>query len=76
MLDFLKWAHDSNLEKKEIKQDMRAQQIEQNNCIIVRYRAESLLEMYEAGYLKGKIKHITSGLKFDDNDVIAIYKLK
>ena len=55
---------------------MRAQQIEQNNCIIVRYRAESLLEMYEAGYLKGKIKHITSGLKFDDNDVIAIYKLK
>ena len=68
--------YDSNLEKKEIKQDMRAQQIEQNNCIIVRYRAESLLEMYEAGYLKGKIKHITSGLKFDDNDVIAIYKLK
>lgn len=50
--------------------------IEHNNCIMRRYKAETLLELYEAGELKGKIKDIASKMKFDDNPLIAIYKLK
>ena len=35
-----------------------------------------LCEEYEEGKLKGKLKDVVSKLKEDDNDVIAIYKLK
>ena len=46
------------------------------NCLYDFYRTEILIEEYEAGNLKGKLKEVASKLKFDDNNVIAIYKLK
>ena len=46
------------------------------NCLYDFYRTEILIEEYEAGNLKGKLKEVASKLKFDDNSVIAIYKLK
>ena len=46
------------------------------NNIHFRYDAEKLCEKYEAGILKGELKEVASKLKFDDNPVIVICKLK
>ncbi len=46
-----------------------------NLCMFV-LSPEDLLEQLEAGELKGPLKEVASKLKFDDNKVIAICKLK
>lgn len=66
--------YDSNINKTI--QRMWYQRIQYNNCIVDRYRAETLIDLYEAGKLKGGIKDIASKMKFDDNPLVVIYKLK
>ena len=66
--------YDSNTNKTIHR--MWHQHIEPNNCIVRRHRADALIDLYEAGELKGEIKDIASKMKFDDNPFIAIYKLK
>ena len=40
------------------------------------YRAEKLIEQYEKGELKGKLKEVASKLKEDDNRVVILCKYK
>ena len=49
---------------------------ETSNCFHNLYHAEALIEEYEAGNLKGELKDIASKLKYDDNEVCVICKLK
>ena len=49
---------------------------ETSNCFHNLYNAEALIEEYETGNLKGELKDIASKLKYDDNDVYIICKLK
>lgn len=67
--------YDSN-RGKYIKSNMHCERSEQPNCFMTKMKAFQLCEEYEAGKLKGKLKEVASKLKEDDNDVIAIYKLK
>ena len=46
------------------------------NHIHFPYSAEFLCEQYEADNLKGELKEVASKLKFDDNNVIVICKIK
>ena len=56
--------------------NMHHERSEIPNCIFKSIPASQLCEEYEAGKLEGKLKEVASRLKEDDNDVIAIYKLK
>lgn len=67
--------YDSN-RGKYIKSNMHNERSEQPNFFMTKMKAFQLCEEYEAGKLKGKLKEVASKLKEDDNDVIAIYKLK
>ena len=46
------------------------------NYIHFGYSAEKLCEEYEAGNLKGKLKEVACKLKFDDNNVVVICKIR
>ena len=65
----------NNENKKNSLPEMHGQWNETNH-IHYQLSAEQLLELYEAGKLKGKLKEIAPKLKFDDNNVVAICKLK
>jgi len=67
--------YDSNRGMR-INSNMQYERSEQPNCFISTMATSQLCEEYEEGKLKGKLKDVVSKLKEDDNDVIAIYKIK
>ena len=68
--------YDSNRPSVGLWINMHHERSEIPNCIFKSIPASQLCEEYEAGKLEGKLKEVASRLKEDDNDVIAIYKLK
>ena len=68
--------YDSNRPSVGLWMNMHHERSEIPNCIFKSIPASQLCEEYEAGKLEGKLKEVASRLKEDDNDVIAIYKLK
>ena len=70
------YIYDGNRPNRSLWTNMQKEWSETPNCIFKKFPASQLCEEYEAGKLKGKLKDVASRLKEDDNDVIAIYKLK
>ena len=75
IVEVTEWKDFNFLNKKNVLYAMNGQW-NLPNYIHFGYSAEKLCEEYEAGNLKGKLKEIASKLKFDDNLVLVLCKLK
>ena len=68
--------YDSNiLTEKILRPRMSHTQLDKNQAIF-RFKAEFLVEQYEAGKLRGELKEIASKLSIEDNHVLVLCKFK
>ena len=68
--------YDSNQPERDIMHTMKKRWLNEPNTFLNPLRAERLFKALQDGKLNGKLKEISSLLKEDDNNVLAIYKLR
>lgn len=68
--------YNSDFSTKSRNMGMRSIKSTVKNYCISWYSPERLIDQYNAGLLKGKLKEVASTLQIDDNDVLILCKFK